>query len=120
MSNIKLDINGREIILTKGSYKEYPKVVESRNRTEAGTTHRDIVRTGACRIEVTTETDDTEKAFFDTCVAMDALTVQYWSEGTGGMAEKSMFIDPDSYKPELIVENGNHRFYTVSFVLEEF
>ena len=47
--SIRLIINDTEINLNKGAYKEVPKVKETRNETEAGTTHRDILRTGIRR-----------------------------------------------------------------------
>lgn len=117
---IRLIINETEINLNAGSYKEYPRVVETRNETEAGTTHRDIIRTGIGHVDVSMNADETEKAFFDECVDASSLSVQYWSERAGAMITKTMFLDPDSYGADLIVETGGHRYYTVSFTLEEF
>lgn len=118
--SIRLIINETEINLNAGSYQEYPRVIETRNETEAGTTHRDILRTGIGHIDVSMNADDAEKAFFDDCVNASMLTVQYWSESAAAMATKTMFLDPDSYKADLLVETGGHRYYTVSFTLEEF
>ena len=118
--SIRLIINETEIALNKGSYKEFPRMIETRNETEAGTTHRDIVRTGIGYLNVSMTADETEKAFFDSCVNASMLSVQYWSEGEAGMVTKTMFMDPGSYSAALITEAGSHRFYTVSFTLEEF
>ena len=118
--SIRLIINETEINLNAGSYKEYPRVVENRNKTEAGTTHRDIIRTGIGHVDVSMNADETEKAFFDECADTPMLSVQYWSERTEAMVTKTMFMDPDSYSADLIVETGGHRYYDVSFTLEEF
>lgn len=118
--SIRLIINNTEINLNKGSYKEYPRVIENRNETEAGTTHRNIVRTGIGHLEITMNADDSEKAFFDSCVNAATLSVQYWSESASALVSKTMFLDPGSYKADLIVEIGGHRYYNVSLTLEEF
>lgn len=117
---IRLVINSTEINLNAGSYKEYPRVIETRNETEAGTTRRNIVRTGIGHLDVSMNADESEKAFFDGCVNASTLSVQYWSEAGGAMVTKDMFMDPDSYSADLIVETGSHRYYNVSFTLEEF
>lgn len=118
--NIRLIINETEIALNAGSYKEYPRVVENRNETEAGTTHRDIVRTDIGHLEVSMKANETEKAFFDECTNASMLSVQYWSESAEAMVTKDMFLDPGSYSADLIVENSSHRYYNVSFTLEAF
>lgn len=118
--SVKLIINNTEIKLNKGSYKEYPRIIENRNETEAGTTHRNIVRTGIGHLEVSMNADESEKAFFDNCVNASTLSVQYWSESAAAMVTKTMFLDPGSYKADLIVEIGEHRYYNISFTLEEF
>lgn len=119
-STIRLNINETEIQLNAGSYQERPRVLENRNETEAGTTHRDIVRTDIGNLSISMTADETEKAFFDSCVNASELSVQYWSESAAAMITKVMFMDPDSYNADLIVESGGHRFYNVSFTLEEF
>lgn len=118
--SIRLIINDTELNLNAGTYKEYPRVVETRNDTEAGTTHRTIIRTGIGHINITMNADNAEKAFLDECVNASMLTVQYWSEGDADMVTRTMFIDPDSYSADLIVESGANRYYNVSFTLEEF
>lgn len=118
--SIRLIINDTEINLNKGSYKEVPKVKETRNETEAGTTHRDILRTGINHLEISMNADETEKAFFDACANASTLSVQFWSESARDMITRTMFLDPESYTADLFAVNGDHRFYTVSFTLEEF
>ncbi len=118
--SIRLIINETEINLNAGDYQEYPRVIETRHETEAGTTHRDILRTGIGHLSVSMNADDTEKAFFDDCANASTLSVQDWSESAGALVTKTMFLDPDSYKADLLVETGSHRYYTVSFNLEEF
>lgn len=117
---IRLIINNTEINLNVGAYKEYPRVVETRNETEAGTTHRDVIRTGVGHVDVSMYADETEKAFFDECVNALSLSVQYWSESAAAMVTKDMFLDPESYSADLVIESGDHRMYNVSFTLEEF
>lgn len=118
--SIRLIINNTEINLNAGSYQEYPRVIETKNQTEAGTTHRDIIRTGIGHLSVSMNADESEKAFFDECVNALELSVRYWSESAAAMVTKSMFMDPESYSADLIIETGGHRYYTVSFTLEEF
>jgi hypothetical protein len=78
------------------------------------------VRTGIGHLEITMNADDSEKAFFDSCVIAATLSVQYWSESASALVSKTMFLDPGSYKADLIVETGGHRYYNVSLTLEEF
>ena len=118
--SIRLIINGTEINLNRGSYQEYPRVIETRHETEAGTTHRNILRTGIGHLAVSMNADEAEKAFFDECANASTLSVRYWSESAAAMVTKTMFLDPESYKAELLVETGSHRYYTTSFTLEEF
>lgn len=118
--SIRLIIDNTEINLNAGAYQEFPRVVETRNETEAGTTHRDIIRTGIGHVNVSMTADEAEKAFFDECVNAPMLEVQYWSETAADMVTRSMYLDPDSYNADLIIESGGHRFYSVSFTLEEF
>lgn len=118
--SIRLIINETEINLNAGSYQEYPRVIETRHETEAGTTHRDIHRTGIGHLNVSMNADDTEKAFFDDCANAPTLSVRYWSESARALVTKTMFLDPGSYKADLLVETGGRRYYTVSFTLEEF
>lgn len=118
--SIQMIINDTNINLNAGSYQEYPRVIETRNETEAGTTHRDIIRTGIGHVNVSMNADETEKAFFDACVNASELSVQYWSEASASLITKTMFMDPDSYSADLIIESGGHRYYNVSFTLEEF
>lgn len=116
--NIQLLLDGVEIPLTMGSYKESPKTSETRNETEAGTIHRDIVRSGRKHLEVNTTVNGEEKAYLDTCAEAASLTAEFFDEGEGETVEATMFID--SYNADLIMENSEDRFYKVSFVLEEF
>lgn len=117
---IQLFIDNVEIPLDMGGYKEVPLVKEERNETEAGTTHRDITRTGIGHLDISLTVDDTVKAYLDECACADSLTVKYYSESTASLVSKTMFLDPSSYDADLIMENGVNRFYNVSFTLEEF
>lgn len=118
--SIRLIIDGTEIALNKGAYKEYPRVVETRNKTEAGTTHRDITRVGIGHLDISMTADETEKAFFDSCANASALSVRYWSETANALVHKDMFLDPESYSADLITETVGHRLYSIAFSLEEF
>ena len=117
---MQLLLDDVEIPLTMGSYREYPRVKEERNETEAGTVHRNIVRSGIAHLEVSTTVDDTVKAYLDSIVCEGSATAEYFSESTGTVETKTMFLDPDSYEADLVMENGENRFYNVSFTLEEF
>lgn len=118
--NIQLFLDNVEIPLTMGSYREVPQVVEERNETEAGTIHRDITRTDRKHLEVSTTVDNDIKAYLDVIACTDSTTAKYFSESTEALVEKTMFLDPETYSTDLIMENGINRFYNVSFNLEEF
>ena len=58
MRSMKLYFNAEEIALKKGSYKLNFADVESLNKSEAGTTIREIIREGVIKISVTDIVDD--------------------------------------------------------------
>ena len=59
MKSMKLYFNNEEIALLKGSYKLNYSDVESLNKSEAGTTIREMIREGVLKISVQTYADDT-------------------------------------------------------------
>lgn len=118
--NIQLFLDNVEIPLTNGGYKEIPLVKEERIETEAGTINRNIRRSGQGHLEVSFTADNDIKAYLDICVCADELSAKYFSENNEAVIEKTMFIDPDTYSADLIMENGENRYYSISFSLEEF
>lgn len=116
---ITLLINDTELAITKDSYKESLGSVEDTHTTEAGTTIREITRVGIYGLDISMTGTEEEKIFLDAAVQLDYLTVKVWDETAGGQAEHRMYIDPSSYSSSLIVEDAHHRYYDLSFKLED-
>ena len=116
---ITLTINGVELSLTKDGYKETLSSVEETHVTEAGTTIRTITRMGVYGLDVTIRGTEEEKKFLDSAVQQDYLTVVVWDETANEETEHRMYIDPSSYSSALIVEYDDHRYYELSFSLED-
>ena len=116
---IILKLNNTELALTNDSYKETLSSVEDTHIKEAGTTIRTITRTGIYGLSVTYKGTETEKIILDGAVQQDYLTVKVWDEMTGAQTEHRMYINPSSYKSSLIMEDDDHRYYELSFTLED-
>jgi hypothetical protein len=77
MKSMKLYFNNEEIALLKGSYKLNYTDVESLNKSEAGTTIREMIREGVLKISVQTYADDTWVKKFRDYKAEDSINVKY-------------------------------------------
>lgn len=116
---IILKINGTELALTNDSYKEKLDSVEDTHVTEAGTTIRTITRIGIYGLSVTYKGTEAEKILLDSAVQQDYLTVKVFDETLGAQTEHRMYINPSSYKSSLLMEDDDHRYYELSFTLED-
>ena len=116
---IILKINGAELPLTKGSYKESLSSVEETHITEAGTTIRTITRTGIYGLSAACKGTEEDKKIFDGAVRQDYLNVTVWDETESQQVTHRMYIDPSSYSTSLIAEDDNHRYYEISFTLKD-
>lgn len=116
---IALYINNTELSLTKDSYKETLGSVEDTHTTEAGTTIRTITRIGIYGLSISYRGTEAEKLLIDAAVQLDYLIVRVWDELAADQVEHRMFIPPSSYSASLIVEDDDHRYYELSFTLED-
>lgn len=113
---ICLFLNGTEIPLTRGSYSESRGYVDNQNVTEAGTTVRELVRSGIASLSVSLVCDSSEKQVLDAFADEASLSVSYWSEKAGALASMSGYLD--GYRANLLSDSSG-RFYEVSFTVQE-
>lgn len=116
---ITLKFGETELSLTNDSYKETLKSVENTYVTEAGTKIRNIVRSGIYGLSISYKGTETEKVILDSAVKQDYLNVIVWDETEAAPMTHRMYIDPASYGSSLIVEDDNHRYYELTFTLED-
>ncbi len=120
MRTMKLYFNSEEVALLKGSYKLNYTDVESLNKSEAGTTIREMIREGVLKISVSTYADDEWAQKFRAYKALDSLTVKYYDPSTLGFEEFEGYITNFScelYMGDVDDSEGyeNKTFWTVSF-----
>ena len=116
---ITLTLNSSSLDITKDSYKETLRSVESTLTTEAGTRIREITRTGIYGLAVSYQGTEEEKRILDSAVQQDYLNVTVWDEADQATVIHRMYIDPSSYSASLISEDDDHRYYSFSFTLED-
>ena len=116
---ITLKLDGSTLELTKDNYKEALRSVEETHTTEAGTTIRMITRLGIYELDVSITGTEAQKKQLDSAVLQESLTVTVWDESAEGQVDHQMYIDPSSYSSTLIVEDGTHRYYKLSFTLKD-
>lgn len=117
---ITLQINGLRLEITKDSYSEVLGSVENTYLSEAGTKIREITRTGIYSLSVSYQGTEAEKVILDTAVQQDFLDVTVWDETLQETVVHRMYMEPSSYKTSLLSEDDEHRYYSLSFTLEEF
>lgn len=116
---IGLFLNNVGLAITRDSYKETLTSVEDTHTTEAGTTIRNITRTGIYGLDVTMKGTEAEKARLDQLVQSDYVMVTVWDEVSTDLVTRRMYIVPSSYSSSLIIEDDNHRYYSLSFSLKD-
>ena len=120
MRSMKLYFNAEEIALKKGSYKLNFADVESLNKSEAGTTIREIIREGVIKISVTDIVDDAGVKKYRDYKALDSLTVKYYDPSALAFVEFTGYLtnfNCDLMKADVDDSNGytNKTFWSVSF-----
>ena len=112
---IALYLNGTEIPLTAGTYKEERTYVDNQLTSAAGTILRTVIRSGIVGLSVALVGDETTKATLDAFADMGSLTVKYYSEKAAALVEFTGFID--GYSADLKVEDtaNVHRWYDINF-----
>lgn len=114
---IVLKLNNIALELTNDSYNESFSSVDNVNTSEAGTTLRDVTRTGIPSLSVAYECDGMEKAKLDAFSKASSLTATRYDETSQDNIEWDCFMS--NYSANLIVETDDTRFYSVSFKLED-
>ena len=118
MGVIQLTINNNTLELTDDKYSESYSAVDTVNMSEAGTTLRAVVRTGIPTLSVSYKCIDSEKALLDYLNKQSSLTATKWSEEDSG-ADIEWTCYMSNYTADLIVDGDAHRFYKVSFKLND-
>ena len=120
MRSMKLYFNAEEIALKKGSYKLNFADVESLNKSEAGTTIREIIREGVIKISVTDIVDDAGVKKYRDYKALDSLTIKYYDPSALAFVEFTGYLtnfNCDLMKADVDDSSGytNKTFWSVSF-----
>lgn len=115
---ISLALNGRYLDLTADKYQESYTDDDNVNKSEAGTNLRAVTRTHIPTISVAYKCTEVDKAFLDECDKASSLTCSLWTEDDSGM-EIEWDCWMSNYTPELISEDRYHRYYKVSFKLND-
>lgn len=116
-AKIVLKLNGTALDLTNDKFDEERSSVDSINTSEAGTTLRSVTRTGVKGYSVSYTAIETDKILLDGFANAAYLTATIYDESTA--AEKTWRCYISNYKVSLILEDKSHRFYKVSFKLND-
>ncbi len=114
-----LKFNGRNLPLPD-SYDIGLSDVEadSSGETEAGTTQRDVVRSGVAEISVSFSVTPKWLSFFSAYAKKDKIAVSYFDPETLEARDTEMYIT--EYKTKLEKDTSYKGLWTVSFTLKEF
>lgn len=91
---------------------------DSSGETEAGTTQRDVVRSGVVNISVSFNVSPRWLKKLSVFRKRPKLTVRYFDTETLDLKETKMFID--GFKSSLEKDTSEKGLWTVSFTLKEF
>ncbi len=91
---------------------------DSSGETEAGTTQRDVVRTGIATITVSFSVSSRWLSFFSSYSKKAKIAVQYFDTETLELAETEMYMT--GFKSKLEKDTSYKGLWTVSFTLKEF
>lgn len=91
---------------------------EASGETEAGTTQRDIVRTGIYTISVTFSVSSKWLKRLTEFKQLGSITVKFFDPNTLEVKETEMFID--GYKVSLVKDTSYLGLWKVSFMINEF
>jgi hypothetical protein len=91
---------------------------DSSGETEAGTTQRDLVRSGVVEISCSFQVSPAWLKKLTTFRNRAKITVQYFDTGTLDIRQTAMYID--GFKSSLEKDTSYKGLWTVSFSLKEF
>lgn len=114
-----LKFDGKSLPLP-GSYDVGLSDVEadSSGETEAGTTQRDVVRSGVAEISVSFSVTPKWLSFFSVYAKKNKIAVSYFDPETLESRDTEMYIT--GYKTKLEKDTSYKGLWTVSFTLKEF
>lgn len=114
-----LKINGENLPLPDSYEVEFLDVeAESSGETEAGTTQRDVVRSGVVNIPVSFQVSPVWLRKLSGFRKLPRLKVTYFDTETLDMKETDMFVD--GFKSSLVKDTSYKGLWKVSFTLKEF
>ena len=90
---------------------------DSGGETEAGTTQRDVIRTGVVEISVSFNVTMKWLKLFTAFRNQPKITVQYFDTATANMKQTEMYMD--GYKAKLVKDTSYQGLWSVNFVLKE-
>lgn len=91
---------------------------DSSGETEAGTTQRDVVRTGVVTISVSFSVSAAWLSKLSAYAKRDKIAVSYFDTETLGIRQTEMYIT--GFKSKLKKDTSYNGLWTVSFTLNEF
>ena len=91
---------------------------DSGGETEAGTTQRDIVRTGVVTIPVSFSVSPSWMRQLTAFKQMDSIMVRFFDPETADVKQTQMYID--GFKAKLVQDTSYKGLWKVSFTLKEF
>ena len=116
-NKIALKLDGTTLNLTNDQYSESFSSVDSRSISEAGTTLRAVTRTGIRKMSISYECTETDKIALEALAKLSSVTATLYDETTSANVTWTCFVD--GFKADLQIEDGSHRYYKVSFTLND-
>ena len=114
-----LRINGEDLPLpTSYSFELKDVQADSSGETEAGTTQRDIIRSGVVNIQVSFQVSAMWLQKLSAFRKLPIMTVRYFDSETLNYKETEMYID--GFKAKLEKDTSYKGLWTVSFTLKEY
>lgn len=114
-----LNINGEDLPLPDSYEVELSDVeADTSGETEAGTTQRDIVRSGVVSIPVSFQVSPTWLKKMSGFRKLPRVSVEYFDTETLDIKETEMFVD--GFKSSLVKDTSYKGLWKVSFTLREF
>jgi len=114
---LQLFINTEEVPLNQGSYSISYSDYSVVKTTEAGTTHRDIIREGIPSIDVSMIVTDTWLKKLRNFKSQSTVAVKYYDPATLALIDWTAFID--DFKPSLKASTSAGNYWSVSFTLQD-
>ena len=114
---ITLILNSTTLDLTNDQYSESYSSVDSRNTSEAGTTLRAVTRTGIRKMSISYACTETDKIALEALAKLSSVTATLYDETTATNVTWICFVD--GFKADLQIEDNSHRYYKVSFTLND-